>query len=127
MQCLGAECLMEEMPHNILNSTIISVAAGSKVRYGENISFTCIVPGKGNFTRHRKCSYYQKRYQLIGGSYECGCESALLLSCIQCLLLLLYLYAEILHPSFNECLRDVMSCWVGHLQMSYQDVVFLST
>ena len=71
----AASCGAFSIPPNVKNPPT-SISTSDPVRYGESVTWMCIVPGRASFQRSQTCvyDYATQRYQLMGDPVECGCK-----------------------------------------------------
>ncbi|CAC5402382.1 unnamed protein product [Mytilus coruscus] len=67
-------CLVDPYKTHSLIRQPTSVSHDVSVQFGDTLNMNCTVPGKGDFTKERKCIYNMTSdsYYLYGNDYECG-------------------------------------------------------
>ncbi|XP_071129047.1 uncharacterized protein [Mytilus edulis] len=67
-------CLVDPYKTHSLIRQPTSVSPDVSVEFGDTLNMNCTVPGKGDFTKERKCIYNMTSdsYYLYGNDYECG-------------------------------------------------------
>ncbi|XP_076444633.1 uncharacterized protein LOC143282756 isoform X2 [Babylonia areolata] len=68
--CEPAMCQPEHPDVTALNPA--TVTPSGQVSFEEEVTLTCMVPGRPVYNTSRTCIYHEGKYQLVGANYDCG-------------------------------------------------------